>query len=136
MCILCGCDYTNSIKGIGFKKSFNQIKKHKNIEKRYTVPENFNYTGAREMFVNPDITNVDDLELKWNNPDEEGLIKFLVEEKEFNLDRVKKGIERLKKSKSKSSQKRLDMFFSVKPRAKKKKAAKPSNKGKKRKNTS
>lgn len=145
MCILCGCDYTSSIKGIGFKKAFNNIKKHKNIEtvienleKRYTVPENFNYTGARSMFVNADVTNVDDITLKWNNPDEEGLIEFLVNEKEFNLDRVKKGIERLKKSKSKSSQKRLDMFFSVKPKAKKKKVAKKSNKGKgkKRKNTS
>lgn len=144
MCILCGCDYTTSIRGIGPSKAFKGIKEHKNIEtmiknleKRYTVPENFNYVGAREMFQKPDVTDVSDINLKWTNPDEEGLIQFLVTEKEFNLDRVKKGIERLKKSKSRSSQKRLDMFFKVKPKAKKKKVAKVNTKkGKKRKNTS
>ena len=53
-----------------------------------SVPENFNYVGAREMFTKPDVTNVDDIDLKWTGPDEEGLIQFLVNEKEFNLDRV------------------------------------------------
>ena len=33
ICILCGCDYCGTIRGIGPKKSFDLIKKHKCIEK-------------------------------------------------------------------------------------------------------
>jgi flap endonuclease-1 len=33
LCIMCGCDYTHSIGGIGPIKAFNLIKEHGNIEK-------------------------------------------------------------------------------------------------------
>jgi flap endonuclease-1 len=33
LCILCGCDYTSTIKGIGQKRAYELIKKHKTIEK-------------------------------------------------------------------------------------------------------
>lgn len=32
LCILLGCDYTNTIRGIGPKKAFELIKKYRNIE--------------------------------------------------------------------------------------------------------
>jgi flap endonuclease-1 len=32
LCILCGCDYTNSIKGIGPHKALKLIQEYKNIE--------------------------------------------------------------------------------------------------------
>ena len=32
LCILCGCDYTNTIPGVGPKTSLSLIKKYKNIE--------------------------------------------------------------------------------------------------------
>ncbi len=42
--------------------------------------------------------------MKWNPPDTEGLVKFLVEEKSFNEDRVRKAAERINASRSKSNQ--------------------------------
>lgn len=54
------------------------------------------------MFKSPDTTK--DLELKWNVPDEEALLKFLVEEKGFNKENVENAIAKLKKSKLKSNQ--------------------------------
>tara|TARA_B100000700_G_scaffold31265_1_gene29999 strand:+ start:310 stop:1374 length:1065 start_codon:yes stop_codon:yes gene_type:complete len=60
MCILCGCDYTCKIKGLGPIGALKLIKQHNNIEtiidklcgedKKYTLPEDFNFTNARELF--------------------------------------------------------------------------------------
>ena len=55
-CILCGCDYTCTIPKIGPVTALNIIKTHGSIEAfisnnvRYTIPENFNYVLARELF--------------------------------------------------------------------------------------
>ena len=47
LCILCGCDYCSTIKGIGPKTAFKLIKQHKSIEtvieavkkeKKYEIP--------------------------------------------------------------------------------------------------
>ncbi len=60
MCILCGCDYTCKIKGLGPIGALKLIKKHNNIEtiianlcgvdKKYNLPEDFNFGNARELF--------------------------------------------------------------------------------------
>ena len=42
--------------------------------------------------------------LKWIAADEEGLVKFLVGEKSFNEDRVRKAVQRINAAKSKSTQ--------------------------------
>lgn len=132
ICILCGCDYTDSIRGIGPRKAFEFIKRYKNIETllahldktKYPIPEGgFQYEQARALFKNPEVTSKEDIEkgLKWTAPDEEALTKFMVEEKGFAPERVAAGIKRIKKSKSKGSQGRLDSFFKVKatmPKAK------------------
>ena len=33
LCILCGCDYVDSIRGIGHKTAFKLMKKHRTLEK-------------------------------------------------------------------------------------------------------
>ncbi len=42
--------------------------------------------------------------LKWVAADEEGLVKFLVGEKSFNEDRIRKAVQRINAAKSKSTQ--------------------------------
>jgi len=122
LCILCGCDYTNTIRGIGPKKAYNFLKEHKSIEgvieaikdqKRYIVPEegNFLFDAARKLFVTPKVTPAKEVDLKWTEPDADALIKFMSEEKGFNQQRIESGIARIKKSKKAGSQKRLDSFF-------------------------
>ena len=53
-------------------------------------------------------------------------MKFLVEEKGFNDERVKGGITRLKKARSSSVQGRIDSFFKVIPKKADEKKRKPN----------
>ena len=119
LCILCGCDYTDSIKGIGPIRALALIQEHGCIEnilkvidtKKYTLPEPFPFEEARLLFTQPEIADPETTELKWTDVDAPGLKAFLIEEKQFAEDRVLKAIERLQKCKGKNSQGRLESFF-------------------------
>lgn len=56
MCILCGCDYTTSIKNIGPNRAYTFIKKYGSIENmlknetKFKAEDDFNYIKARELF--------------------------------------------------------------------------------------
>ena len=82
MCILLGCDFASKIPGIGAKKAPKLIKAHKTIEAVLqsldkTPPGNFDLPEVRNLFKNPPVTDAQRLNLKWDKPDETGLIKFL-----------------------------------------------------------
>lgn len=121
LCILLGCDYTDSIRGIGPKKAISLMKEHKSIEKilehidksKYPPPENWNYVEARRLFKEPDVSDPETIDLKWSPPDEEGVVKYLCGDKQFSEDRVRNGLKKIIKSRSGSTQSRLDSFFSV-----------------------
>ena len=69
LCILCGCDYLETIEGIGPVTAYKLIKEHKNIEgvikkleddnkegvkkRKWNIPEPFFYPDARELFKAP-----------------------------------------------------------------------------------
>lgn len=54
-------------------------------------------------------------QLKWSEPDEEGLVKFLCGDKQFSEERVRNGAKKLHKARNTSTQGRLDSFFKVLP---------------------
>lgn len=135
LCILCGCDYCDRIGGVGPVTAFKLIKEHGTIEgvlkhirksSSKVVPDPFPFAEAREFFRSPDVLSGDQLPaLKWGDVDTDGLVKFLVEEKNFSEDRVRKTAEKLKAARGKSTQGRLESFFgpvSVKPSTKRKEA--------------
>ncbi|KAH0794278.1 Flap endonuclease 1 [Histomonas meleagridis] len=134
-CILCGCDYTNTIKNIGPKRAYELIKQHKTIENvvktidknKYPVPDDFDYQSARDMFLHHEVVT-EGLVFKWGKPNKEEMIKFLVEEKGFNQGRVESIAQKLIKAKQGGQQTRMDSFFSVMPSAPKKKAQLPPKK--------
>ena len=55
------------------------------------------------------------LQLKWTEPDEEGLVKYLCGDKAFSEERVRNGTKKLAKARSGTTQGRLDTFFKVLP---------------------
>ncbi|GLC37417.1 Elongation of fatty acids protein 2 [Pleodorina starrii] len=143
LCILMGCDYCGTIRGIGAVRALQLIKKHGSIEAilneldktKYPVPDPFPHKESHEFFKNPEVTPAAELpQLKWTSPDEEGLVQFLVNEKNFSEQRIRAAVGRIKQHKGKANQGRLDNFFSAvpKPNADKPKApaAKEDNKRK------
>jgi len=94
LCILLGCDYLDPIKGIGPKTALKLIRDHGTLDsvlehlrsegkKSIVIPEVWPYEEARKLFKSPDVQKGDDLELKWEAPDVEGLVKFLCQDKGF-----------------------------------------------------
>merc|ERR1712012_333498 len=124
LCILLGCDYCDKIKAIGPKNAIKLIQEHKSIEKiiehldgkKNTIPENWNYKKARELFHNPEVTPAKDIELKWENPDEEKLVEFMCQKNGFNEERIRSGAQKLLKARKKANQGRMDSFFKVLPK--------------------
>lgn len=121
LCIMLGCDYTTTIRGIGPKTSVELISKHRSIEKvlenidtkKHPIPEDFRPDAAADLFLNAEVTDVTDLVFDWKKPDEEGLVQFLVTEKGFNLERVQNGITRLLNARKHMTQQRLENWFTV-----------------------
>jgi len=98
LCILCGCDFTSSIEGIGPITAFKLITEHRTIEKvlewikltneegtkkrKYNVPVPYNYEEARVLFKDPLVLEKDEINISWNkNPDVKALKEFLVDKK-------------------------------------------------------
>eukprot|EP00756_Hemistasia_phaeocysticola_P039164 Hpha_TRINITY_DN16801_c1_g2::TRINITY_DN16801_c1_g2_i1::g.149529::m.149529/K04799/FEN1, RAD2; flap endonuclease-1 len=122
LCILLGCDYSPRIPGIGPKRAFDAIKQHKTIEEvlvhldeksKARIPENFRHEEARKFFLAPEVHPAEQIQVDFKDPDAEGLIAFLCDEKKFNRQRVENAIEKLRKARVKKEQQRLDGFFTV-----------------------
>lgn len=99
LCILCGCDYTGTISGIGPVKAYKYIQEYSCIEKvlkqvereianqatgkkaKYIIPEEFAFVEARKLFLKDDypgeLEKVQEV-LKWQKPNEEELKEFLI----------------------------------------------------------
>ncbi|OAL25355.1 flap endonuclease 1 [Fonsecaea multimorphosa] len=129
LCILLGCDYLDPVPKIGPNTALKLIREHGSLEgvvefiendpkKRYTIPEDWPYKEARELFLHPDVRSADDPEcdFKWDAPDVEGLVQFLVHEKGFNEDRVRSAAQKLQKNVKTAQQSRLEGFFKTVPK--------------------
>lgn len=72
LCILLGCDYCDSIRGIGPVRALELMKKYGNIETilkhldktKYPVPESFNYEQVRQLFLKPQVTDPTSFDVK------------------------------------------------------------------------
>ena len=109
ICILLGCDYTETINGIGYKKAWDIIKEYNNIDKlilnnkkiiesKYKLPENFKYNEAREYFSNPRHIKISKKELVLKIPQLDKLKKLLINKYNFNENNFDNMIRFLKKS--------------------------------------
>jgi len=90
LCILCGCDYTTKINGLGPITAHKLITKYGNIEtiiennNKYIIPDNFEYQKARDLFKNPiqkEVYDSIDKNVKMILPNIEELKLFLKETK-------------------------------------------------------
>ena len=110
LAILVGTDYNpGGIKGLGSKKALEIVKHSKDPLLKYQKTSEIDLYAIKEFFLNPPTTN--DYKLEWKLPNEDGIIKFLCDEHNFSEERVKNGLERLKKAIRAGKQFTLDTWF-------------------------
>lgn len=96
--ILVGTDFNEGVKGIGAKKGINLIKKHGNIFnilKEMKIELEVDPQELRDIFFKHEF--ISDYQLKWKNPDREGVIEFLAGDHDFSEERVINALNKLKK---------------------------------------
>jgi flap endonuclease-1 len=115
MGILIGTDFNpDGIKGLGPKTALKLIKQYGKLESALPHIKNATFPAQpqeiREIFLHPKVT--DSYKLEWKEPTIEGIVDFLVREKDFSEDRVRKALDRMqegsKKAKSKTT---LEKWF-------------------------
>jgi flap endonuclease-1 len=125
LCILCGCDYCESIKGIGPITALKMIRIHRNIEtliknlpKRYVVPPYFEekLETVRDLFRTPLVQDSIDVPFHFKEINKPELIDFLVGQKGFNEERVIRSLDKLNPKKGKNikvdtNQPGIEAFF-------------------------
>jgi flap endonuclease-1 len=93
--ILIGTDFNEGVKGIGPKKALKLVTEFGSIERMPSEIQAALGAGVeevRQIFLNPDITDSYDIEFR--QPDFDGIIKFLCEEREFSRERVGAALDR------------------------------------------
>ena len=96
LAILVGTDFNEGVKGIGPKKALKLVHDYRSIEQMpdeigSELTEDLN--GVRQIFLKPRV--LENYALKRIPPNRDGLIKFLVDERGFNRERVERLTERL-----------------------------------------
>jgi flap endonuclease-1 len=97
LAMLVGTDFNDGIKGIGPKKALTLVQRHGRIE---DMPADIldalgdlaTIDAVRDIFLHPETT--DDFDVHQQEPDLDGIVRFLCEEREFGSDRVSAAIER------------------------------------------
>jgi len=95
--ILIGTDFNDGVKGIGPKKAVALVQKHGRIEEmpaeiRQAVGEPAVVDEIRGIFLRPDVS--DGFPVEAQEPDLDGIVRFLCDEHEFSRERVTAAIER------------------------------------------
>ncbi len=106
--ILIGTDYNiGGVKGIGPKNALRLVKQNKNFDKLFKeVKADFDWKKIFAVFKSMPIMK--NYQLRWKDPDIEKINEILVEEHDFQKERVDKVTEKLTKKKPSQS---LDRFF-------------------------
>ena len=113
--ILIGTDFNpDGIKGLGPKTALKLVKEHGTLEKALPHIKNAEFPHPpeqiREIFLHPKVR--DDYTLEWKEPNVEGIVDFLVREKDFSEARVRKAVEKMQEgTKELKSKTTLEKWF-------------------------
>ena len=116
LAILVGTDFNiGGIKGLGPKKALKKVKEYGNdfnkLFKEIKWDEFFDYSWEDVFNIFTKTNTNEDLELIWNEIDEEKLNKFLIQDYGFSEERLNKSLNIIKEIKQSKQQKGLGDFF-------------------------
>lgn len=97
LAMLVGTDFNEGVKGIGPKKALALVREHGRIEHmpetiRQTLGDPEALDEVRQIFLHPNVT--DAFDVAQAEPDLDGIVRFLCEEREFSRERVGAALER------------------------------------------
>jgi flap endonuclease-1 len=103
LAILVGTDFNEGIKGIGPKKALALVQEHGRIERmpddiRHALGDAETLNAVRSIYLQPSVSDAFDVDPI--EPDVDGIIRFLCEEREFSRERVDAAIERTFRNRS------------------------------------
>jgi flap endonuclease-1 len=111
--ILMGTDFNQGIKGIGPKTALRLVKKHGKIENMPAEVRNKiegqNYEQVRKIFLKPQVTSK--YSLSYKSLDEDNLVDFLCNQRDFSHQRVETAIQRMKRFYESMKQTELEKWF-------------------------
>ncbi len=103
--ILIGTDFNpDGFERVGPKTALKMIREYSKLENIPQIQEQLeriDYNQIRKIFLEPDVSNVSEINFESVNYD--GVIKYLVDERNFSKDRVETSLNRLKKALEKKS---------------------------------
>ena len=110
MGLLIGTDFNDGVKGIGPKKALALIKKHGSLERALEElgVEIESKDEVREIFMKPDV--LPQTELRFRDPDPDGVRRMLCDEHDFSPDRINAGLEKFGSARSEQKQRSLDSW--------------------------
>ena len=97
LALLVGTDFNDGVKGIGPKKALKLVQQHGRIEAmppeiRDAIGDPAVLDEVRRIYLAPDVT--DAFDIRSTEPDLDGIVRFLCDEREFARDRVTAAIDR------------------------------------------
>jgi flap endonuclease-1 len=113
--ILIGTDFNpGGIKGLGPKTALKLIKEYGTLENALPHIKNAEFPHPpqqiREIFMHPEVRS--DYTLEWKDPNVDGIVDFLVREKDFSENRVRKAVEKMQEgAKELKSKTTLEKWF-------------------------
>jgi flap endonuclease-1 len=90
-----GTDFNDGVHGIGPKKALALVRQHGRIESMPAeVREKFSgdLGALRGLYLQPDVTDV--VQIEFREPDMDGIVRFLCDERQFSRERVTDALDR------------------------------------------
>jgi flap endonuclease-1 len=109
--ILTGTDYNAGMPKVGPKTALKLIRKHETIEEVVKVKDvKFDYPidEIRRIFLKPEIAK--DYDLERTDVAEQSVLTLLCEQHQFSVNRVQRGLDRLKETMNPDVQMTFDSF--------------------------
>jgi flap endonuclease-1 len=109
--LLCGTDFNEGVRGIGPKKGLKLVREHDSFDAILrAIGAEMDWKPVYAEFMKPRVERVKEKDVAFNEPDKEGVARFL-KEREFSRERVEAALKRAFREPFGTKQEGLQQWF-------------------------